>query len=197
MRDELSLGTVPVEESCEQLGANYNPIRSCQECAAFINQLKRMHGVPPGKARYKITSNPHDFGTYHDVVIEFDESSKKEASYAYKVESDLPFTWDDKAMMELCADSFITLVKGETISGMDTLRSELVLNGYVEEEQATKPGYFSIRGGIIDIFSYGRSFPVRIELFGNDVETIRHYDEKSSDYLMEAEKFEVYLRIGN
>ena len=39
-----------------------------------------------------------------------------------------------------------------------------------------EPGQFSIRGDIIDIFSYGNEFPYRVELFGEDIESIRTFD---------------------
>lgn len=42
-----------------------------------------------------------------------------------------------------------------------------------------KPGQFSIRGGIIDIFSYANDYPYRIEFFGDDIETIRTFDVES------------------
>lgn len=39
-----------------------------------------------------------------------------------------------------------------------------------------EPGHFSIRGDIIDIYSFGNEYPYRIELFGNDIESIRTFD---------------------
>ena len=39
-----------------------------------------------------------------------------------------------------------------------------------------EPGQFSIRGGIIDVFSYANDFPFRIEFFGEEVESIRTFD---------------------
>ena len=39
-----------------------------------------------------------------------------------------------------------------------------------------EPGQFSIRGGIIDIFSFGNEYPYRIELFGKEIESIRTFD---------------------
>lgn len=39
-----------------------------------------------------------------------------------------------------------------------------------------EPGQFSVRGGIIDVFSYANEKPYRLELFGDDVETIREFD---------------------
>lgn len=42
-----------------------------------------------------------------------------------------------------------------------------------------EPGQFSVRGGIIDVYSYANDKPYRLELFGNDVETIREFDPET------------------
>ncbi len=42
-----------------------------------------------------------------------------------------------------------------------------------------EPGQFSVRGGIVDIFSFGNELPYRVELFGNEVESIRTFDPSS------------------
>ena len=40
----------------------------------------------------------------------------------------------------------------------------------------TEPGDFSVRGGIIDVFSFSNDEPYRIEFFGNDIDSIRSFD---------------------
>lgn len=52
----------------------------------------------------------------------------------------------------------------------------LVEYGFKREEFVYEPGQFSIRGDIIDIFSYGNEWPYRIELFDEEVESIRTFD---------------------
>ncbi|MFN3403335.1 MAG: transcription-repair coupling factor [Cytophagaceae bacterium] len=42
-----------------------------------------------------------------------------------------------------------------------------------------EPGQFSVRGGIIDVFSYSHDFPFRLELFGDEIESIRTFDPNS------------------
>ncbi len=48
--------------------------------------------------------------------------------------------------------------------------------GFKREDFVYEPGQFSIRGGIVDIFSYGNEWPYRVELFDNEVESIRTFD---------------------
>ncbi len=59
---------------------------------------------------------------------------------------------------------------------VDTLIEILAEYGFAREDFVYEPGQFSIRGGIIDIFSYGNEYPYRIELFDEDVESIRTFD---------------------
>ncbi|WP_247237630.1 transcription-repair coupling factor [Telluribacter sp. SYSU D00476] len=52
------------------------------------------------------------------------------------------------------------------------------LNGYDFEltDFVFEPGQFSVRGGILDVFSYASEYPYRIELFGDEVESLRSFD---------------------
>ncbi len=52
----------------------------------------------------------------------------------------------------------------------------LITSGYRAAAQIEEPGEFAARGGIIDLFPPGYEEPVRLELFGDQVETIRHFD---------------------
>lgn len=48
--------------------------------------------------------------------------------------------------------------------------------GYVREEPVSEVGEYSIRGGIVDVYSPSADYPVRIELFGDEIESIREFD---------------------
>lgn len=74
--------------------------------------------------------------------------------------------------------SQIELQVGEKVD-VDFLTSVLVEYGFKREEFVYEPGQFSIRGGIVDIFSYGNEFPYRVELFDEEVESIRTFDPLS------------------
>src|SRR5690606_21958898 len=58
----------------------------------------------------------------------------------------------------------------------DFLIEMLVEYGFVREEFVFEPGQFSIRGGIVDVYSYGNDYPYRVELFDDEVESIRTFD---------------------
>ncbi|MGB4850207.1 MAG: transcription-repair coupling factor [Saprospiraceae bacterium] len=73
------------------------------------------------------------------------------------------------------AQQQIQIKKGEDL-GLDGLLSLLVDIGFDRVDFVYEPGQFSIRGGIIDIFSFGNEWPYRIELFDEEVESIRTFD---------------------
>jgi transcription-repair coupling factor (superfamily II helicase) len=68
-----------------------------------------------------------------------------------------------------------TVTVGESVQ-LDFVNDMLHEYGFDRVDQVYEPGQFAIRGGIIDIFSYAHEMPVRIELFGDDVESIRYFD---------------------
>ena len=63
---------------------------------------------------------------------------------------------------------------GETVE-REKLLARLVEFGYERVDQVDSVGHFSSRGGIIDVFSVNLSIPVRIELFGDEIDSIREY----------------------
>lgn len=68
-----------------------------------------------------------------------------------------------------------TLVRDEDFSP-ESLIDRLVAGGYVREDPLFGPGQFSVRGGIVDVWSPDADAPARIEFFGDNVESIRMFD---------------------
>ncbi len=67
------------------------------------------------------------------------------------------------------------LEQGEKLD-VERLRGQLALAGYTHVTQVVSPGEFSIRGGLIDLFPMGSAVPYRIDLFDNEIETIKTFD---------------------
>lgn len=70
--------------------------------------------------------------------------------------------------------------------------SKLVLLGYKRTPSTEAVGDFSVRGGVIDIYPLGEAFPVRLDLFGDEVEQIKTFDAASQVSKGKIEKIEVY-----
>src|SRR5690606_31856831 len=65
--------------------------------------------------------------------------------------------------------------QGEALNE-EALRQQLMLANYSHVTQVTAPGEFSIRGGLIDLFPMGSALPYRLDLFDNEIESIRSFD---------------------
>jgi len=105
MRDSLNLSPTPIGEDCAQLGDVDYSSRARRECRAFIQQLIREFGEPPAGASLQISHNPHDFGTYLEVEVQFSDTDEEASEFAYRVEGRLPEFWDEEARKELGIES--------------------------------------------------------------------------------------------
>lgn len=101
MQDYLTVGPVPAEEECEQVGQDYNPTRARKECNAYMAQLRRQFGEPPTGARLRILSNPHEFGAYLEVAVYYDSDIEGALTYAFDIENNSPREWDETARADL------------------------------------------------------------------------------------------------
>ncbi len=87
--------------------------------------------------------------------------------------------------------SVIKIEAGGTVDP-DELRKKLMFLGYDRCAEAQSPGQFSIRGDIIDIFDLTEDNPYRIELWGDDVESVRVYDPYSQRSIENLESICIY-----
>ena len=69
----------------------------------------------------------------------------------------------------------LTFEKDGTLD-LGTLAERLVLLGYEKEQMIGKPGEFSIRGSIVDIYPLTSDYPVRLDLFDDEIESLRLFD---------------------
>jgi transcription-repair coupling factor (superfamily II helicase) len=89
---------------------------------------------------------------------------------------------------EYYADLARTVRRGESLD-MEALLAHLNTVGYASTDVAEMPGQYALRGGILDVYSPEAERPVRIEFFGDEVESIRRFDpasQRSSNPLDEA-----------
>lgn len=93
--------------------------------------------------------------------------------------------------LSVLKDHCITIGR-DSIVEEDAVAKKLVRMGYEKTYQVEQPGQFSIRGGIIDIFDLTEENPYRIELWGDEVESIRRFDvlsQRSIEMLTELTIF--------
>ena len=88
-------------------------------------------------------------------------------------------------------DRVIRIENGQTLD-FDEIRKALTENGYDREEQVDGPGQFAIRGGILDIYPLTGELPVRIELWGDEVDSIRSFDTDSQRSVQNLNEAVIY-----
>jgi transcription-repair coupling factor (superfamily II helicase) len=74
----------------------------------------------------------------------------------------------------LAANTFM-LKKGQKLD-LDALRKQCAEAGYHHVSQVMSPGEFSVRGGLVDLFPMGSALPYRLDLFDDEIESIRTFD---------------------
>ena len=67
-------------------------------------------------------------------------------------------------------------IKTEDIMSLESFNEKLFDLEFNREDFVVEPGDFSVRGGIVDVFSYSNNKPYRIEFFGDEIESIRTFD---------------------
>lgn len=94
--------------------------------------------------------------------------------------ADVLFAPVSTAMQRLAPPSFLMgrtfwLKTGQTLD-LDKLRENLVEAGYAAVSNVVAAGEFAVRGGIVDLFPMGADFPYRIDLFDNEIDSIKTFD---------------------
>jgi transcription-repair coupling factor (superfamily II helicase) len=73
----------------------------------------------------------------------------------------------------------------------EELVEKLIASGYVREDPVGAVGEFSLRGGILDVWSPGVRAPVRVEFFGDTVDSIREFDPETQLSIAQLEQVEI------
>ena len=83
------------------------------------------------------------------------------------------------------------LAVGDTLD-FEALKKDVALLGYEREEQIDGPGQFAVRGGIMDIYPLTEEVPIRIELWGDEIDSIRTFDVESQRSIENLQKISIY-----
>jgi transcription-repair coupling factor (superfamily II helicase) len=101
-----------------------------------------------------ITTNKKIFVTYPEALFEKVVLSKK------------------------LSENIISIKQGDVLD-VNGMLEKFVNHGFVRTDFVYEPGQFAVRGGILDIYSFGNEKPYRIELFGNEVDSIRIFEPET------------------
>jgi len=147
--------------------------RLAEEIAWFQPDL-RVHLLPDWETL------PYDSFSPHQDLI----SERLATLYAVsRNECEVLIAAASTAVTRLAPPSFLAghtffMKKGEQLD-IAKLRAQLTVAGYQHVTQVVAAGEYSVRGGLVDLFPMGTQLPYRIELFDDEVETIRSFDVDS------------------
>ena len=88
-------------------------------------------------------------------------------------------------------DKLILHLSKELEINRDELISKLIDIGYKQESIVTATGEYAVRGYIVDIFPIEEEHPIRIEFFGDEIESIRFFDESTQLSINEIKEFKI------
>ena len=88
-------------------------------------------------------------------------------------------------------ESCLNIMVGQTLD-MEEIKHLLTGMGYERMGQVDGMGQFSVRGGILDVFSLTEEVPVRIELWGDEVDSIRSFDAESQRSIQQMDEVTIY-----
>jgi len=96
---------------------------------------------------------------------------------------------------EALQEATLALRTGQTVEP-NHLAGWLLDHGYQRVDQVEEPGHFAIRGGIVDVFSPGLAEPVRIEFFGDLIDSVRTFDLGTQRSVAKLEHVEITAVLG-
>lgn len=95
------------------------------------------------------------------------------------------------APIEKMWENVLTLEQGQLLD-LKEIQAALIRMGYEKEYQVQTMGQFSVRGGILDVFPLTEENPIRIELWGDEIDTIRYFDCESQKSIENTDRVSIY-----
>ncbi|MDB5196959.1 MAG: transcription-repair coupling factor [Flaviaesturariibacter sp.] len=166
--------------------ADLNHVFVCndaEEAAYFHNTLENLTGALnifyfpssfKNRKNYRLLNSSH-------VMLRTEALTKFASGMGNRVGALVTYPealFEKVVVSKAISENIISLKTNETIEP-DSLFERLVNYGFERTDFVYEPGQFAVRGGILDIYSFGNEKPYRIELFGNDIDSIRIIDPET------------------
>ncbi|MEP7373530.1 MAG: transcription-repair coupling factor [Chitinophagaceae bacterium] len=170
--------------SCQQLN-HLIVLNDAEEAAYFHNTLENITGALDifyfpssfkNRKNYRLLNSSH-------VMLRTEALTKIAAGGNSGVNKKILVTYPEalfeKVVVANALSSNIIHIQAGDVLNVEQLLLQLSDYGFERTDFVYEPGQFAIRGGILDIYSFGNEKPYRIELFGNDVDSIRIVDPET------------------
>jgi len=90
----IALGAVPVREVSAQVGETGYAERADLECRRYVALLQHAIGPEPEGAHLRIRRSIPDFGSYLEVIVEYDNDNSVARAYAIRCDREAPTRWE-------------------------------------------------------------------------------------------------------
>ncbi len=156
-------------------------LRDAEEAAYFQNSLENLTKALDifyfpssfkNKKNYRLLNSSH-------VMLRTEALTRILAGGNKKVLVTYPEAIFEKVVLSKTLSENIISLKQADLIDLNSILEKFVSYGFVRTDFVYEPGQFALRGGILDIYSYGNEKPYRIELFGNEIDSIRIFDAES------------------
>lgn len=170
-----------------------------EEAAYYLNDLEQMIGsndvlfYPSSYRRpYQIEETDNANVLLRSEVLNRINSRKKPAVIVTYPEA----LFEKVVTRKELEKNTLKISVGETVT-IDFINEVLFEYEFKRVDFITEPGEFSVRGGILDVFSFSNDNPYRIEFFGNEVDSIRTFDVETQLSLEKQNKITIIPNLEN
>ncbi|MBC7874241.1 MAG: transcription-repair coupling factor [Ferruginibacter sp.] len=156
-------------------------LNDAEEAAYFHNTLENLTDALDifyFPSSFKNRKNFQLLNSSH-VMLRTEALTKIAAGGNRKILVTYPEALFEKVVLPAALSSNIIHIKSGDTLQLEELLLKLAGYGFERTDFVYEPGQFAIRGGILDIYSFGNEKPYRIELYGNDVDSIRIVDPET------------------
>ncbi len=170
-----------------------------EEAAYYLNDLEQLIGEKdvlfyPGSYRrpYQIEETDNANVLLRAEVLNRINSRKRPAVIAT-----YPDALFEKVVTRKELDKNTLKIKLDDSLSLDFLNEVLFEYQFKRVDFVTEPGEFSVRGGIVDVFSFSNDAPYRIEFFGDEVESIRTFDVETQLSTEKVKKITIIPNVAD
>ncbi|MEM1125102.1 MAG: transcription-repair coupling factor [Bacteroidota bacterium] len=155
---------------------------SDEEAAYFQSDLEQIAGEEGAPLRFPRTQHaPYNAEQVENVSALLDRAAVLQAlanGFTGVVVTSVEALTEKVPPPDVVQQDTIPIALGQTIPPED-LVAQLIGLGFERVEFAEAPGELALRGGILDVFPFSGSYPIRIEFFGDEVDSLREFDARS------------------
>jgi transcription-repair coupling factor (superfamily II helicase) len=177
---EFVVSSVFMHPHCQQLN-HLVVLNDAEDAAYFHNTLENLTNALDlfyFPSSFKNRKNFRLLNSSH-VMLRTEALTKLSVGGNKKIIVTYPEALFEKVVLPQTLSSNIISIKANDTINPDSLMELFVMYGFERTDFVYEPGQFALRGGILDIYSFGNEKPYRVELFGNEVDSIRIFDPET------------------